>query len=94
MTTIPYFLLRAHGTGQFTHDNFSLNLNPYAGNMGSVAFFMVLKERFFPLASQVFGHLGPIKLSITRLGVALIMGVPVLTSLWVTCLSISDYLQS
>ena len=84
VTTVPYFLLRRHGTGDFSHDNFSLNLDPYAGNMGAVAFFMVVKERFFPMASQAFGHIGPIKLSITRLGVAAIMGVPVLASAWIT----------
>jgi len=84
LTSVPYFLLRSHGTGQFGNDNFSLNLDPYAGNMGAVAFFMVLKQRFFPLASQAFGHLGPIRLSLTRLGVALVMGVPALASLWVT----------
>jgi hypothetical protein len=45
---------------------------------------MVLKERFFPLASQALGHVGPVKLSITRLGVGLIMFVPVAVSLWAT----------
>lgn len=84
ITTVPYLLLRRHGTGDFSHDNFSLNLDPYSGNMGAVAFFMVLKERFFPLASQALGHAGPVKLSLTRLGVGLIMFVPVAVSLWAT----------
>jgi hypothetical protein len=84
VTTVPYFLLRRHGTGDFTHDNFSINLHPYASNMGALAFFMVLKERFFPMASQAFAHLGPVKLSVTRVGAALVMGVPVLVSLWAT----------
>ncbi len=84
VTTVPYLLLRPHGVGHFTHDNFSLNLDPFPGNMGAVAFFMVLKMRFFPAASEAFGHLGPIRLSITRIGVALIMGVPVVISLWAT----------
>lgn len=84
VTTVPYFLLRRHGTGDFNHDNFSLNLYPYPANMGAVSFFMVIKERFFPFASQPFAHLGPLKLSVTRLGVAAVMLVPTITSLWVT----------
>jgi hypothetical protein len=84
VTTVPYLLLRRHGTGDFSHDNFSLNLYPYASNMGALAFFMVIKERFFPMASQALAHVGPLKLTLTRLGIAVIMGVPVLVSLWAT----------
>jgi hypothetical protein len=84
VTTVPYFLLRPHGTGQFAHDNFDLFLTPYPGNMGAIAFFMVLKMHFFPTASAHFASIGPIGLSVTRLGVAAIMGVPTLVSLWAT----------
>ena len=84
ITTVPYFALRSHGTGHFTHDNFSLNLNPYPGNLGAVAFFMVLKMRFFPQASTFFAHVGPVGISMTRIGVAAVMGIPTLVSLWIT----------
>lgn len=84
VATVPYMLLRQQGFGHFTHDNFSLTLNPYPGNLGAVAFFMVLKMRFFPGASEALAYLGPVKLSVTRVGVALIMGVPALVGLWVT----------
>jgi hypothetical protein len=83
-TTIPYLLLRPAGVGAFTRDNFSLNLNPMAGNFGVQALLMVLKMRFFPWASEAFAYLGPLKLTLTRVLIAVTMGLPVLAALWVT----------
>jgi hypothetical protein len=83
-TTVPYLILRPVGVGAFTHDNFSLNLNPMAGNFGVLALLMVLKMHFFPAASEAFAQIGPLRLTVTRLLVAVTMGLPVLTALWIT----------
>ena len=83
-STVPYFLLRPADTGQFGHDNFSFNLYPYAGNLGALALVMVLKDHFFPAASQPLVHAGPLMLSITRLLLLAVMAVPTLWALWTT----------
>jgi len=85
-TTVPYLLLRSAGVGHFTNDNFSLNLNPMAGNLGFMAFLMVVKYHFFPEASQMFAHIGPVGISWTRIMLAFAAGVPTLVCLWVTFL--------
>ena len=84
VTTVPYLLLRPVGVGQFTHDNFSLDLNPLAGNLGLLAFIMVLKNLFFPSASAFFGSVLSLQLSWTRVILAATAGVPTLVCLWVT----------
>lgn len=84
VTTIPYLLLSPAGVGAFTHDNFSLTLYPLAGNFGVLALLMVLKMHFFPAASEAFAYLGPIKLTLTRVLIALTMGLPVIAALWIT----------
>ncbi|MBN2564135.1 MAG: DUF2029 domain-containing protein, partial [Candidatus Eisenbacteria bacterium] len=84
VTTVPYLLLRSHGVGHFTQDNFSLSLDPYPGNLGAVALFMVVKMHFFPQASELFGHLGPVGLSVTRLGVGAVMLIPTAITAWIT----------
>jgi hypothetical protein len=83
-TTVPYYLLRPSDTGQFGHDNFSLNLYPYPGNFGALALLMVLKDRFFPDASAPLWHLGPMMVSVTRILILAVMGAPTLWALWVT----------
>ncbi|MFH1502994.1 MAG: hypothetical protein ABIG03_08115 [Candidatus Eisenbacteria bacterium] len=83
-TTVPYLLLRPAGVGDFTHDNFSLNLNPAAGNYGLLAFLMVVKYHFFPTASEFFATIGPLGISWTRIMLAAAMGVPTLVCLWIT----------
>jgi hypothetical protein len=83
-STVPYVLLRTSDTGQFGHDNFSFNLYPYPGNFGALALVMVLKNRFFPAASEPLFYVGPLMLSITRLLLLAVMAVPTLTALWIT----------
>lgn len=83
-TTVPYYLTRPSGIGAFAHDNFDLSLYPYPGNLGALALVMVIKMRLFPQASEVIAHLGPLKVTLTRLLVLATMAVPVLVSLWVT----------
>ncbi len=84
VTTIPYLAFRQTGVGSFAHDNFSLTLYPYSGNLGVLALLMTLKMRFFPQASEIAAYIGPLKLSVTRGLVFLTMLAPVVTSLWVT----------
>lgn len=83
-TTVPYYLLRPTDTGQFGHDNFSLTLYPYPGNFGALALVMVLKDRFFPAASQPLFYVGPLMVSITRILILAVMAAPTLGALWVT----------
>ena len=83
-STVPYLLLRPADTGQFGHDNFSLNLYPYPGNFGALALVMVLKDRFFPAASEPLTYVGPLMLSVTRLLILGVMGVPTLWALTTT----------
>ncbi len=84
LTTIPYLLLRKSGVGDFTHDNFSLNLNPRPGNLGFLSLLMVVKYHFFPRASEFFARLGPLGISWTRIMLVLAAGVPTLVCLWTT----------
>jgi len=83
-TTVPYYLMRSPGVGAFAHDNFDLSLYPYPGNLGVLAFVMVLKARLFPQASEAFAYVGPLKVTLTRVLVLATMAVPALLSLWVT----------
>lgn len=83
-TSVPFLALRSTGVGDFTHDNFDLTLYPYPGNMGALAFLMVLKMRFFPAASEIATQIGPLRLSITRALILVTMAVPTLTGLWIT----------
>jgi hypothetical protein len=83
-TTVPYYILRPADTGQFGHDNFSLNLYPYPGNFGALALLMVVKDRFFPGASEPLFHVGPMMVSLTRIMILAVMGAPTLWALWVT----------
>ena len=83
-TTLPYLLLRPAGVEYFAHDNFSLKLDPLAGNLGVMALFMTLKQHFFPGASRFFGSFGPIAISWTRLMILAVAAVPTLSGLWIT----------
>ncbi len=84
ITTIPYLVMRASGVGDFAHDNFDLTLYPYPGNFGALALLMVLKMRLFPIASSIGFNLGPLRMTVTRALVLLVMMVPTLTALNVT----------
>ncbi len=84
VTAIPYLIMRVSGVGDFAHDNFSLTLYPYAGNFGALALLMVLKMRLFPIASSIGFNLGPLKITVTRALVLLVMMVPTLTALNIT----------
>ncbi len=84
VTTVPYLWLRPSGVGDFTHDNFSFNLNPMAGNYGFLALLMVVKYHFFPAASEFFARVGPIDISWTRVMLLAAAGLPTLACLWVT----------
>ncbi len=84
LTTVPYLVLRKSGVGDFTHDNFSMNLTPMAGNLGFMSLLMVVKDHFFPRASEVFMSVGPVGVSWTRLMIAAAAGVPTLVCLWAT----------
>ncbi|MBD3367956.1 MAG: DUF2029 domain-containing protein [Candidatus Eisenbacteria bacterium] len=84
LTTVPYFAFRDAGVDQFSHDNFNLSLTPMPGNLGLVSLMMTLKDRFFPGASEPFGSIQGIKLSMTRIMVLVTMLAPLLTGLWVT----------
>ncbi len=83
-TSVPYLLLRGAELGSFTHDNFSLNLNPLPGNLGVLALLMVLKYHFFPEASRIFASVGPIGVSGTRIMILAAAGFPALLCVWVT----------
>lgn len=84
VTTVPYLLLRRSGVGDFTHDNFSFNLNPMPGNLGFLALLMVIKYHFFPAASDFFARIGPLGISWTRIMLVAAAGFPTLVCLWAT----------
>jgi alpha-1,2-mannosyltransferase len=84
LTAVPYLIFRNSGVGDFTHDNFDLTLYPYSGNLGALALVMVLKERLFPMASQIGFQLGPVRMTITRMLVLGTMALPTLAALWAT----------
>ena len=83
-TTVPYFLFRDAGVGQFSHDNFDLSLTPMPGNLGLVSLVMTLKDRFFPGASAPLASVAGIRVSVTRILVLLTMLTPLLVSAWIT----------
>ncbi len=84
VSAIPYLAMRASGVGDFAHDNFDLTLYPYPGNFGALALLMVLKMQLFPAASNIGFNLGPLRMTITRALVLLVMMVPTVTSLNIT----------
>lgn len=84
VTTVPYLMLRESGVGEFTHDNFNLTLYPYSGNLGALALVMVLKARLFPMASEIGFHVGPLRITITRMLILATMALPTLAALWAT----------
>lgn len=84
LTAVPYLAFRESGVGDFTHDNFDLTLYPYSGNLGALALVMVLKERLFPMASEIGFRLGPVRMTITRVLILATMAIPTLASLWAT----------
>lgn len=84
ITTVPYLMFRPAGVGDFTQDNFSFNLNPMAGNLGFLAFLMVVKYHFFPAASEFFASVGPVGISWTRIMLLAAAGIPTAVCLWAT----------